>query len=59
MIHKRHDEDSGNWVIEIFLEDEWYEVGQECTEEDAERVVDLLTAWALSQIPLDDSLEDI
>ena len=59
MIRKRFDEDSGNWHIEILLDNEWNEIGQECTEDDAERIIELLTRWMLESIQPEDSLEDL
>lgn len=50
MARKRYNEKSGNWHIDVFVDDEWVEIGQECYEEDADRVIATLTSWLMENI---------
>jgi hypothetical protein len=50
MIRKRLDDDSGNWHIEVFVHGEWETVGQETSEDEADRILDVLSSWVIASV---------
>ena len=47
MIRKRYNDQSGNWHIDVFVDGEWVEIGQESDEDQVDRVIATLTSWLM------------